>query len=106
MATSSTYRDLDSLEREIRRLTIKAKRMEKQMDDNLDYLQENYTGMLFNSILPLKSKKKGWASGFVSILTGNPRLQQSLGRLADYLAEKATEGLDTLFSRFFGKKEH
>jgi len=33
-------------------------------------------------------------------------LQQSLGRVADYLAEKATEGLDSLFSRFFGKKEH
>lgn len=106
MVTSSTYKDLDSLEREIRKLKVKAKRLEQQMDENLDYLQENYTGMLFNSVLPLKSKKQGWASGIVRVLTGNPRLQQSLGRLADFVAEKAVEGLDSLYSRLFGKKEH
>ena len=105
MTKATGFKSLGALDKEIKRLQVKAKTLEDRLDDQFEHIQAHFPGMLLNSILPVKRETEGPAAQLVRLFTGNAALQKSLGRLADFLAEKATDGLDSLLGKLFKKKE-
>lgn len=101
---SKKIHDLDSLDREISRLRRQARTMEQQLDDSFDHLQDNFHSMAWNSLIRYKSNKQSWSAGVVQGILGQERVQRGLGRIINFLADLAAEGLDNLISRLFGKK--
>ncbi|MES1160015.1 MAG: hypothetical protein ABUM51_04605, partial [Bacteroidota bacterium] len=92
------------LEEDIRRLRQKARQLEEKMDENFTYFQEHSGSMFIRSLLP--RKMEGESVTGVKILDTflqNERLQKSLIRLADKLAENVGDGLNWLVSRVFKK---
>lgn len=86
---------LEALDKEIYRQRLKAKSLEKKLDENLDHLQENYGSMIRNSIF--KSGMKETIIGTVlGAVLGNNKLQEGLTRMASPLADKAAEWIEKL----------
>ena len=97
-------RTLDTLEDDIRKLRLKARLLEDQLDDNFNYFQQHSGSMFVRSLLPRRIEGEG--------VTGNPlldpflqneKLQKLLSRLADHLAERLGDGLNWVVNRVFKK---
>jgi len=106
-STSKKIRNLNSLNNEITKLEAKANNLGRKLDNNFDYLQENYLTLIKKSIF--KSNATGAAGvGIVSViissLIGNERLREVLSKAANPLADKAAGWIENLLSRM-GKKE-
>ena len=71
------------MDREIRRLRLHARKLEQELDQSLDFVQDNYSSLLLRSVLPLAGNKWGVAGSIFQLLSRNQRLQESLSRLAD-----------------------
>lgn len=97
--------NLQSLDKEIYRLKLEAKRLEEKLDGNFDHLQEDFFSMAFNSFLHRRWYKESWSTNIVAGLLNNERLQNALSKLLSYVADKTGEGIDTLLNRVFKKKE-
>ncbi|MGE5107082.1 MAG: hypothetical protein ACM3H8_06030 [Sphingobacteriales bacterium] len=102
---ASKINSLDSLEKEIYRLKFHGKKLEDRMDNNLDYLKDNYGRMARNSIF---SRRDGVKETITDSITGsflkNERLQQAIDKIVNHLVDKATDGIDTLLEKLFHKK--
>ena len=98
-------RDLASLEKEIQRLRLEARSMEKEMDDNLNYLQENYSSMVMNSVLPDTGGYKGIPGTIIHLILQHQKLREAISRLAEHLLDKVSDGLELITSKIFNKKE-
>lgn len=95
---------LEALDKEIYRQRLKARGLEKKLDDNLDYLQDNYGSMIRNSVF--KSGLKETIVGTVlGAVLGNNRLQDGLAKMASPLAEKAAEWIEKLVNKVKPAKE-
>lgn len=101
---SQKIHDLNSLEREISRLRRQARGMEQELDNNFDHLHDNFHRMAWNSLIRYNSHKQSWSAGVVQGILGQERVQRGLGRLVNFLADLAAEGLDNLINRLFGRK--
>lgn len=101
MAKSGKIQTLDALEKEIYKLKLHAKELEGQLDKNIDHLQNNYGGMIRNSIF---GKKTG-ASALSGGLFFTEKVQEGINKIVDHLAEKAVEGVDAVIEKVFKKKE-
>ena len=99
MAKSGKIQTLDSLEKEIYKLKLHAKELESQLDKNIDHLQNNYGGMIRNSIF---GKKTG-ASALSGGLFFTEKVQEGINKIVDHLAEKATDGIDAVIDKVFKK---
>jgi hypothetical protein len=98
-------RDLASLEKEIQRLRLEAKGMEKEMDDNLTYLQENYSSLVMNSVLPETGGYKGIPGTIIHLVLQHEKLREAISRLAEHLLDKVSDGLELITNKIFSKKE-
>lgn len=102
---ASKIHSLDTLEKEIYRLKLYSRKLEDRMDNNLDYLKDNYGRMAKNSIF---SRKDGVKETITEGITGsflkNERLQQAIDKIVNHLVDKATDGIDTLVEKLFQKK--
>ena len=98
-------RDLPSLEREISRLQQRARQLELKMDSSLDYLQENYTSMVFGSFLPFLGRNTGIGGMVLKFLLQNRRLRQQMTQLTEFLFDKASDWLDLLLDKLDFKKD-
>ena len=95
----------DMLEKEIYRLKLHSRKLEDRMDDNFDYLKENYGKMAKGSIFSKKDDiKDAIASGISVSFLKNERLQQAIDKIVNYLVDKATDSIDTLIEKLFEKK--
>lgn len=101
MAKSGKIQSLDSLDKEIYRLKLHARDLEGQLDKNIEHLQQNYGGMIRNSIF---GKKTG-ASAMSGGLFFTEKVQEGINKIVDHLAEKAVEGVDAVIDKVFKKKE-
>ena len=97
--------NLQSLDKELYRLKMEARRMEEKLDGNFDHLQENFFSMAFNSFLHRRWYKESWSTNIVAGLLNNERLQSALSKLLSYVADKTGEGFDALLNRIFKKNE-
>ena len=94
---------LDSLEKELFRQRLKAKTLENKLDENFNYLQDNYSSMVKNSIFK-SADGEGMGSSIIRALLKHERLQDAVISLASPLAEKAAGWIDSLMERL-NKKE-
>lgn len=99
MAKSGKIQTLDALEKEIYRLKLHARNLEGELDKNIDHLQQNYGGMIRNSIF---GKKTG-AAAFSGGLFFTEKVQEGINKIVDHLAEKAVEGVDAVIEKVFKK---
>jgi hypothetical protein len=97
-------KDLQSLEKEIRRLRQQAKNMEKELDDNIIYLQQNYSSLIINSLMPDTTRVKGIPGTILQLLLQHERLRETLTSLAEHAVDKAADGLELLSNKLLGKK--
>lgn len=103
MANSKRIHSLDSLEKEIYRQKLRAKSLEKKLNDNFDYLQENYGSLVKNSILKSGNSGESIVGFIIRTFVGHEKLQEVLLRVANPLADKAAHWIDQLIARM-GKK--
>ena len=99
--------NVESLDQEIRRLQAKADKLEEKLDESLDYLQDNYSSMIMNSVLSKAAggMKNGVAGTVLSFLLGNEKLVEAFSRIANHLIEKAANGIDILADKITRKKD-
>ena len=92
---------LDSLDREIFHLQLEAKKLEDRMDQQLDYLQNNYGKLLRRSLFnkaASATEQSGTLTG--QLLNGfiqNEKVQGVLEKLMDMIAGKLASALEKLF---------
>ena len=101
ISAKKKIRDLSSLEKEISRLRKQAKGMEKELDDNIIYLQENYSSMMMNSVLPGSTGYKGIPGTILHLILQHDRLREALITLAEQLVDKATDGIEFVIQKNF-----
>lgn len=89
-------KDLQSLDREIYLLRLRARELEEKIDISLNYLQDNYSSMTMKSVFPFLLQKAGFTGSILQIFLQNERLKENLGRLTDYLFERISDGLEYL----------
>lgn len=97
-------RSLDSLDKEIRTLRQKAKRLEAKIDDNFTYFQQHSGSLFVRSLLPRKMEGEELSGNpILDRMLQNERLQSVLLRAADLVAEKLGDGINWLVNRVFRK---
>ena len=106
MKKAKNIHGLDSLEREIYRLKLEARRIEDKMDHNLEHLQENFTSMTMKSFCSKRTnKEEGKESLFGSFLKSE-RLNSVADKITDHIAGRAANGIDKVLDKLFHKKKH
>ena len=97
---SRPIKNIIDLDKAIRELKKKQKDLESKLDANMQSLKSNYFGMTLNTVFG--SKKKA-SSGFWSEILGrfmeSEKLQNSVSKLAETLADKVGEGLNRAFNQ-------
>lgn len=97
-------RSMDALDKDIRRLRVKAKLLEEKIDENFNYFQQHSGSMFVRSLLPRKIEGEDLTGlPLVDTVLQNERLQNILLKLADLIAEKLGDGLNWLTTRVFKK---
>ena len=101
MKKKKNIKDIDTLEKEIYRLKLEAKRTEDKFENNIDYLERNYPSMVVNSFFSgEKEKENGSSHSFFR----SERLNSILSSVTDHIAEKASDGIKDQIDKLFGKK--
>ncbi|MBS1573832.1 MAG: hypothetical protein JST09_00895 [Bacteroidetes bacterium] len=102
---------IESIDNEILRLQSKAKELESRLDNSLDFLQDNYSSMIMNSVFSKAGSllpagiKGGIAGTILSFILGNEKLVEAFSRVTNHLVEKAADGIDKLADKIVKKKE-
>jgi hypothetical protein len=92
----STITDLSSLDLEIARLSLQAKHMEKQLDERLGYLQDNYSSLVMKSVFPVLQPGGGISGTLLGVVLQNKRIRDSFTKLTEQLLSRVSDGLDFL----------
>jgi hypothetical protein len=102
---------IETIDREIARLQLKAKDIEGELDKSLDYLQDNYSSMIMNSVFSGAANgisgglKGGVLSTILGFILGNEKLVEAFSRVTNHLVDKAADGIDKLADKIVKKKE-
>ena len=104
MKQTGNIHNLDTLEKEIYRLKLKAKNIEEKWDDNFEKLQHNYPSMFMNSFFQKKKEEKTNGNGFFTSFFKNDALNAVANKVTDRMADKAAEGIENLVDKIFNKK--
>jgi len=106
-SSTKKIRNLNSLNNEILKLEAKADSIGQKLNDNFNYLQENYLTLIKKSIFKSSTASAagvGIVSVIISSLMGNDRLRDALSKVASPLADKAAGWIEKLIN-LMGKKE-
>ena len=104
MKQAGNIHNLDTLEKEIYKLKLKAKNIEEKLDDNLEKFQHNYSSMFMNSFFRKKKQEKTNGNGFFESAFKNDGFNAIINKVTDRVAERAVEGLENLVDKIFHKK--
>jgi len=96
-----TIKNLDQLDKEIYRQRIRAKELEKKLDQQWEELHDDFFSLLIGSAI----KQKNPFMSVLGSLLAHDGVQQGLQRISGHFAEKAAEGLESLLNRFSKPKE-
>jgi hypothetical protein len=97
--------NLDSLERELYRLSLEAKKKEEQIDENFEYLRTNFGSLLIHSFSCRIKNKSEQKPGFFGSTFKDETLKATFNKVTDHFTTRAIEGIDELITRLFGKKK-
>ncbi|SRR6266496_3104558 len=103
--TNINIHDLDTLEKEIYRLKLKAKNIEIILDDNFEKLRHNYSSMFMNSFFQKTKNEKTNGNGFFESIFNNETVNAGVNKITDHISDKAIEGIGRLIDKVFKKKE-
>lgn len=96
---SENFNTLDKLERKIAHLKARSKTLEQQLEENLDYLQDNYGSMVKSSIFKKTSSAGENFSGFlIRSFVNQHQFQEALDRVIEHFAAKAAYWIDSLMN--------
>jgi len=100
-----TFHNLDTLEKEIYRLRLKAKNLAEEISHNFEYLQDHYTSMTMNTVFnrPAYHKEK-LKERIIDFIWENEKIHDGIDRIINHLAAKTSEGLESLLNKIFHKK--
>ena len=103
MSTSSSIRNLDTLEKEIYRLQLEAASKEKQLEEKTDWLRHNAKQMIIDELF---CRKRRQTSTEQSSYNGkHERWKTFFDRMAEQFADRAADGVENLFNKLFHKKK-
>lgn len=88
--------NIDTLDKEVYRLKLKALRMEQQLEKRGRHLRSNALVLLLSALFP---KRKTGESPFLSIgslLMRNEKVQESLAKATDAAADKLSDAVEKL----------
>lgn len=103
MKKAKNIHNLDSLEREIYRLQLEAKNMERQFDRNFEHVQQHYSSMFMNSFFRRRKEEGEAKSSFFASFFQNENIHAAVTKITDRIADKAAEAIDALMNKFFHK---
>jgi hypothetical protein len=95
---------LKGLDQELHRLRRHARKLEKELDNSLSFLENNYSKMMTGSLFPFLRERGGIAGSILELILRNQRFREKLGELAEQVFGKATEGLEFLIDKMGSKK--
>ena len=96
--------NLDTLEKKIYHLQLKAKNTEDKLNDNLEYLQDHYSSMTMNSIVNRSCHhKEKLKEKIINFIWKNEKVHDGVNKVIDHLADKTSEGMEGLSDKFFSK---
>lgn len=101
----------ESLNEEISRLQSKAKELENRLDNSLNYLQDNYSAMIVNSVFSKAGNmlpggiKGGIIGTILSLILSNEKIAEAFSKITNHLAEKAADSIDRLAEKIVKKKD-
>jgi hypothetical protein len=80
--------NLDTLEKEIYRLRLKAKNTADKLNDNFEYLQDHYSSMTVNSILNRScDHQEKLKEKIINFIWKNEKIHDGANRVIDHLAD-------------------
>lgn len=100
----TTIHNLDTLEKEILRLRLKAKTTEDELEKNMDYLQENYADMFVHSFTKKKREHSDEKHTLFESLLKNEHLNTAFNKISEQVADKASAHIENLVDKLFNKK--
>ena len=104
MATK--IKNIDTLEKEIYRLELKARDHKNKMEKNFGHLQKHYASMTMNSFFNHNaSSKEKVREKIFSTIWENEKVRNGIDKIVDYVSEKATDGVETLLNKIFHHKD-
>lgn len=106
MKKTKSIHNLDTLEREINRLKSEAKNIEEKLDRNLDHFQQNYWSMTMNSFFCKDENKTNGEYSFSKNFFKHEGFNAAVNTIAENIADKATEGLQSWMHKLFGRSKH
>jgi hypothetical protein len=96
--------DVASLEKAIAELEIKKKVLEEKLDTNGEYLQKHFVSMALKSVVPKTSFETGPIAAAGNFLKSD-KLKEGFTKLASSVTEMASEGMESLLSKFRHRKD-
>jgi hypothetical protein len=96
--------NIDSLEKEILRLQLKAKESERKLEKQFEKLKSNFGSMVLRSFRKKKEETERSAS-FVDSVLGNEKVNSAVTSLGEKVAAKLSGSLERLVDRLFGKSK-
>lgn len=97
-------KNLDTIEKEIYRLRLKAKNLEQKFDNQFENLHDNYSSLLLNTFLKRKKPREENAAENKSILSIE-KLESAFTRIADHLIDKAADSIENVVDKMLKSKE-
>jgi len=97
--------NLNALNKEIYRLQLHARMLEKKIDEKFDHFQNNYSSMIVKSFLPAIAQKSGIAGNLLQFVFQNQRLQDSISKLAERLFNKVSDGVEFIADKLDSQKK-
>ncbi|MFI5154714.1 MAG: hypothetical protein ACHQEM_00920 [Chitinophagales bacterium] len=95
--------ELQLLEQEIGRLKKRSRELEAQLDEKLDYLQDNFRTLAIKSVLPSFLARAGATGTILEVFMENKQFRNSVNKLTDTLFDKISAGVEFLGKKFSKK---
>ena len=104
MATK--IKNLDTLEKEIYRLQLEARDRKDKLEKNWEYLQKHYASFTMNSFFNRRtSTKEKVKEKIFNTVWENDKIRNGLDKIVDHLAEKATDGIESLLDKILHQRD-
>ncbi len=97
--------ELQKLDRKIVSLKQRAKELETEMDQRVNYLQGHFRSLTLMSVLPKFLVKSGTAGTLVELLLENRQVRDSVNKFTNVMFEKLSAGIEFLGKKFGKKRE-
>jgi hypothetical protein len=92
--------DIDTLEKAIHHLRLRKVKLEKRLDENVEYLQQHYASMAMHSVF--RRREKTTENGRSHV---HEKLSHTLDFVVDRLLDKTADGIEQLVQRILRKKD-